>query len=581
MSQITKESFENFVKNEFPGKEYRWEYKDGRGYMYIQAGTGKRFSGDEVHYEFYDGQVRMHIEGPHWWTLRERLLPILSKHKELQGAVWQKRQNCQWILISDEDDIFSKFKRIKDIVEADILSYETGASLSSKCQEEDNVVFETMAINDIYKKRLRIPEYQRIYVWKKEQVKTLLDDIVSIKEGIPYHIGAVILHEHKEEENCEMVGDIVDGQQRLVTLALIKYALTKKKVDFLENKYSSDEALLNIKNNYNYILQYIDGDNNKKKAVEDNIESLICSVLTIKNTGNLDLAFTFFSNTNSRGKKLTDYDLLKPHHLRYIPSDFEEQQMHLAKRWDSMISSKRELEKEHRKDIDYVRVMEFCLYRLRKWSMFWNEDLSVDHYIKREFEAAPIIEEIPPFGERFNFNEPIQGGQHFFAYVDYFLEKYDNFKQKSVLNEHFGREGSSSWYGNVVEALTFCYYIRFGNSYINEALLSILRYIAIIRFSKGRAYEPTILEWAKNSKITNLIEQASSPTFFLAAIEQRIEYQKEKQKEEALIGIRKTFYIACKTICEQLNSLTTVKEYNDYFNTRYGNISIDTTKDSK
>ena len=105
MSQITKESFEAFVQKEFPGREYKWDYNNGHGYMYIQAGTGLKFSGSDVHYEYSNGQIKIHIEGGQWWWLRQNLFPLLSKHKELRGEVWQKRQNCQWILDSDEDDI--------------------------------------------------------------------------------------------------------------------------------------------------------------------------------------------------------------------------------------------------------------------------------------------------------------------------------------------------------------------------------------------------------------------------------------------------------------------------------------------
>ncbi len=35
------------------------------------------------------------------------------------------------------------------------------------------------------------------------------------------------------------------------------------------------------------------------------------------------------------------------------------------------------------------------------------------HYIRDEFRAAPLMDDIPPFGERLDYYEPIQGGAHF------------------------------------------------------------------------------------------------------------------------------------------------------------------------
>ena len=87
MDFITKEKFEAFVQKEFPGKEFHWDYNDGRGYMSIQAGNGKKFSFPDIHYEYYNGQVRVHIEGEHWWWLRHELSYILKRHDELRGEV--------------------------------------------------------------------------------------------------------------------------------------------------------------------------------------------------------------------------------------------------------------------------------------------------------------------------------------------------------------------------------------------------------------------------------------------------------------------------------------------------------------
>lgn len=581
--EITKEEFEQFVAVEFPGKKCHFDYKNGQGYIQIQAGNGKEFSINDVHYEFYDGQIRIHIEGKEWFWWRQRLNYILNKHTELRGEVWMKRQNCQWILNARQEDIFHQFKRIRDILEPELIAYENGTALPDITKEP--VSYEEYNVNDIYSHfDLNIPQYQRIYTWGDEEVKTLLDDIASIRMN-SYFIGTAILHVHNEQGKT--IYDIVDGQQRLVTTALIKYVLLEKETNipdylerFLNCEYASLEAQTNISRNLVTIKNYIK-DDQKKEKVKENINKLTFSVLIIQENKNLDLAFTFFSNTNSKGKQLTDYDLLKPHHLRYINSDLEEQQMHLAKKWDNMISSYRNMEddnswnKNYRNLIPYIRVMELILFRLRKWEMMLDGNEGWDHYIKKEFEAAPIIDEIPPFGEKFQYGEPIQGGQHFFTYVEHFIEQYDNFKIKDTLQKVFGKEGSNSWYETVIEALVFCYFLKFGNRYIYEATLSITRYISIIRFRKGRAYKPTILDWAKRSKITLEIDRATSPTFFLASLENRIDNVPvdNNEPEKADKGIRFGFKNnCCYQLYANLKERITVTSFINYFTERYDNI---------
>ena len=585
MEVLTKEDFEAFAQKEFPGKEYHWEYKDGCGYISIQAGNGKEFSFSDIHYEYYNGRVRVHIEGERWWWLRQELSYILDKHNELKGEIWQKRQNCQWILKSQKNDIFNLFKRIRDIVEPELHAYENGVKL---CDEP--VAFEEYNANDIYTLNLNIPKYQRIYTWGNDQVKALLDDIINIRIN-KYFIGSVILHKHNI--GGEEVYDIVDGQQRLVTIALIKYVLNHNPLvedlnRFLKCGFASLEAQINIINNLHIIENYL-SDENKYKKVTENIDKLTFGVLTIKNKENLDLAFTFFSNTNSKGKKLTDYDLLKPHHLRYIPSDLEEQQMHLAAKWDRMINDERNIDadnegtKDYKEYIPYIRVMELLLFRLRNWEQNNNGNELEEHHIKKEFEAASIIDEIPPFGEQFYFGEPIQGGQHFFAYVDFFISKYRKFTLKEKIQEYFGKSGTNAWYGTVIEALVFCYYLKFGESYINEATLSIIRYISIIRFRLSRAYKPTIIDWARRSRIVMDINRATSPTFFLASIEKRIDnppLDPDKQ-EDASEGIRKRFLEGCcYPFTMDLMKETMVSHYKNYFIDRYGKYIKNTTSNS-
>ena len=450
----------------------------------------------------------------------------------------------------------------------------------------NNVDFSQESIcNVLQKTNLNIPDYQRIYCWDESQIITLLNDIESITTS-KYYLGNIIL--------CENKGalDIVDGQQRLVTLAIIRYLLLNEDNGLLSCSFESLDAQRHVINNGSTIRKYID-DENRKKRIKENINKITVGVLIIKNN-NLDLSFTFFNNSNSRGKQLTDYDLLKPHHLRYIPADYEAQQELYAAQWDMMISSCKlltdnEEDREKRQEADYIHVLELYLYRLRHWARMKDCEES-GRFVYPEFKSSPYIEEIPPFGEKFNYHEPIQGGQHFFEYVEHFVQKYREFTTTKAIGNNENNENnvyrilynhftgySDKWYRYVMEALIFCYYLKFGNRFIYEAALSIVRYISQIRFEKGRAYEPTIINFAKESGIVLMIEQATSPTFFLAEIENDI---KNLNRISNLEGIRVSFLNKCRSVSEKLSKHCISKtycnnrnNYNNYFNTRYGSIS--------
>lgn len=85
-------------------------------------------------------------------------------------------------------------------------------------------------INDIFKMALNIPEYQRPYKWKIKNMSELLYDIenaIKLKEkygeNYKYRIGTIILHKN----NMNQKYDIVDGQQRIISLLLIKKGYVK------------------------------------------------------------------------------------------------------------------------------------------------------------------------------------------------------------------------------------------------------------------------------------------------------------------------------------------------------------------
>ncbi|MDC1107104.1 DUF262 domain-containing protein [Prolixibacteraceae bacterium] len=396
---------------------------------------------------------------------------------------------------------------------------------------------------------LTIPEYQRIYCWEEKHVLRLLKDIKEYAINREYYLGSIILHKtlNKEQKECY---HIVDGQQRLVTLALLLQCLEEDNVSLLNEKFTSQEAIKYIAYNKWLIHNELESNTCTACITKDNInkicESINFSVLVIESE-HLDLAYTFFNSENSKGKSLTDYDLLKSHHLRYIQDD--KQAEHLASRWDAIV-----LESDNDNTLKPLgRTFEIYLFRLRKWMRKRTWEDSAKHKIKQEFEAAAIIPYIPPFGEQFHFYESIQGGTHFFAFAEHFIFRYNEFSQLNsykLLHDHLCYE-RHWWYRDVVESLLFAYFLKFGNLYIDNACLLILDLISSHRYNTTRAYLKSILSYASETEVVMMIDQATSPTFFLAEIQNKV---KRLPNSNDLEGTRESYQNGVKKIKEALKS---------------------------
>ena len=401
-------------------------------------------------------------------------------------------------------------------------------------------------------KPLIIPDYQRIYCWTEKNVHQLLNDIIDNGEKT-FHLGSIILHKSKDVDKD--VYAIVDGQQRLVTLSLLLLELQNDiPLALLNEKFKSTEAQSYIAYNKTLIQNFILKNPGKIK-IEKLLDNLQFSVLII-NDGSLDLAYTFFSNQNSRGKSLSDYDLLKAHHLRFIT--IEKHAIHLAERWDNIILNS----DNDASDKDLGRTFGIYLFRLRKWmrKRVWSDDEKFK--VKTEFEAAVTIPDIPPFGEKFEFYESMQGGSHFFAYADHFIYKFKSFKKTSEFKSLNILKGETHWwYKDVIECLLFAYYLKFGTIYLSEALFCIERRISEHRYNLGRSSLRSVLEYAGNSEIIMMIDQATSPTFFLAESLQKINKLTEPIN---MTGIRKRYQNYTQQIYNEIAKEITVSNFTGY-----------------
>jgi len=80
------------------------------------------------------------------------------------------------------------------------------------------------SIGEVLQDKLNIPVYQRPYRWSEKHVSQLIQDIIHHQDKSSYRLGTVVVH--KKEGKL----DIVDGQQRLLTIAAMKSRLPKTDV---------------------------------------------------------------------------------------------------------------------------------------------------------------------------------------------------------------------------------------------------------------------------------------------------------------------------------------------------------------
>ena len=109
---------------------------------------------------------------------------------------------------------------------------------------------------------LTVPQYQRPYKWTGRNINQLFSDVATHKDKSSYRLGTIVFHEH------EGTKDIVDGQQRTISLALAIRALIKRRKEkeldrkdlreqlgelerrMVNPAFESEISKINIHNNY-------------------------------------------------------------------------------------------------------------------------------------------------------------------------------------------------------------------------------------------------------------------------------------------------------------------------------------------
>ncbi|MBD5503761.1 MAG: DUF4357 domain-containing protein [Lachnospiraceae bacterium] len=220
-------------------------------------------------------------------------------------------------------------------------------------------------IKEAYGSQYVIPVYQRNYTWKKnKQVKQLLADIERILKGeTKKHFIGTVVYNIVKTDFMVREREVVDGQQRLITMFLIAYALRNLAKAQGQNDIASAITSSYLENNssdikykyrlqpsvsdddaYSYIAKDIIGDYEGNSLVMDNYNYLYSSLEILSKEYPLmavinaireiyivrieldsdDDAQQIFESINSTGEKLTAADLIRNYVMMRRTNDEQE-----------------------------------------------------------------------------------------------------------------------------------------------------------------------------------------------------------------------------------------------------------------
>lgn len=385
---------------------------------------------------------------------------------------------------------------------------------------------------------LNIPDYQRPYTWEKEQVKILLKDISEQvnKNDQKYLLGSLILHKNNENKF-----NIVDGQQRLTTLALILKVLCEnnqekcneyKMGNFLgEIKYSHNESKYHIKENYEYIKTYFESYNEKYKFLTyllDNIE-FICVLAPSE-----DDAFLFFDSANSKGKALKSYDLIKAFHLHSLEKKQGNMLDYYARKFENLAKDEKKI------TILFDELLAPARAWLKHKSINANDIKAYEEFCK-EFFSDKFLYSKENLGILSNFANGVDFFEYLFKY-DEFFDKLSNNALYQELDEIYQ---TGFIYNKYIYAIAvMIYFSKFPNGNSDYFLLLLARAAFSLRVYSSSIYRATqrdyALEFLEKVYFVSFEEDLEQNLLDFIAIKN--EEERKTKNEEEKHGDEKKWY---------------------------------------
>lgn len=293
-----------------------------------------------------------------------------------------------------------------------------------------------ISVNELLNMELKIPEYQRPYKWTRKNVADLLNDIGTAIEDnrrpgydeFRYRVGTVIIHNKKDDAGNITERNIVDGQQRLITLSLIKRVFDHSFTNsLLEHEYKDKVSIGNISDNYRFILEWKSVNGGKLEDYRGAFENILEAVLI--EVDDISEAFQLFDSQNTRGRELDPHDLLKAYHLREM-NEYDFEKFNLVKRWE---------------EIQPYRIRELFslyLYPILNWSRkeksmaFTAQDIDTYKGVSSDclFTYAERVKKAMPC---FQIDQPFAAGGDFFRMVEHYINLLADLKNEIATNKAF------------------------------------------------------------------------------------------------------------------------------------------------
>lgn len=355
---------------------------------------------------------------------------------------------------------------------------------------------------------LKIPYYQRPYVWSEKSITILFNDIYNAYKHSQeeYRLGTIILHENEEKDL--KVYEIVDGQQRLISLSLLllvlgeSSSLLNEKVNNISKKY--------IKTNHDKLKELTRSfDNEEKKKYIEYIKKNCTLVVII--TEKIAEAFQFFDSQKSRGKSLAPHDLLKAYHLREMNNLSEYEKEDIINKWESIDDKKlKTLFADYLYPvIQWYKGKNGINYNSKKIDVFKGIKENYEYnYSKYHIFSDRYVEisknELLSLGYELNINQfqltqPLIAGKHFFKYVLHYNKLLDEIIDK-VKEEKLPDKRTGDKY---IKQLYLCVLLFFADRFNAASLEKNYMYIMFkwsyaLRLVMNSVYRETVNKYASS-----------------------------------------------------------------------------------